>query len=578
MDEILIQESRWNDIKYKMSKLGMIKKGGKFFGRKKQDAKARAEFDAMLKDVNNNLVKELNDLIIEKFPEFPNCKSREEFLNGVKAIANVYDAICQACIRTYGAPKYSKKNEYGFPMPILSPEDKMYMDIELANSLIRSLQKYMQKIIDYDLSTSYTIFETCEYDPNEYVELTRLYEELSLNPMKWFKKKPEQIDTKTDQKEIGAGPEQKMIGSGSSTDIATKSKEVGAVDTPFNVLGGGKGTHTKKEVESSKKELIIGGLGAALGVFGWIMQTDWFKHILEGWMNKPQVDVTQVKSSIEEIKFNVAKGDGFTQTINKMCGTNLGPNTTTAEFISAMKEKGFGSSAGEIVKNLGMQSTSPNPNFVSDATSALSQDGPLKSVFSGLMSGKGGSLLALKPGPFLAKKITNTVIKVIAKKAVTTGTATAAKLAGLGSVLAPLGITLIAGAATSYLLKRKAKKSSRFKDLQGLLDIMDELILTKSGIASADTGEIVPFKSVKKKAKAEIKAEPKLLSSPTSNAVSFPVKSKDSGTWSKPEKRADRFAKKLPIGKEGEYVDYEEVKDSKIANFDDFGKIYENKK
>jgi hypothetical protein len=261
-----------------------------------------------------------------------------------------------------------------------------------------------------------------------------------------------------------------------------------------------------------------------------------------------------------------------------MCGTHLGPNTTTAEFISAMKEKGFGSSAGEIVKNLGMQSTSPNPNFVADATSALSHDGPLKSVFSGLMSGKGGSLLALKPGPFLAKKITNTVIKVIAKKAITTGTATAAKLAGLGSVLAPLGITLIAGAATSYLLKRKAKKSSRFKDLQGLLDIMDELILTKSGIASADTGEIIPFKSVKKKVKAEIKGQPKLLGSPTSKEISFPVTSKDSGTWSKPEKRADRFAKKLPIGKEGEYVDYEEVKDSKIANFDDFGKIYENKK
>jgi hypothetical protein len=126
-------------------------------------------------------------------------------------------------------------------------------------------------------------------------------------------------------------------------------------------------------------------------------------------------------------------------------------------------------------------------------TRALSGGGSLKEVFTGALSGKGGSLLMLKPGPFIAKKITNTIVKVIVKKAVTTGTVVAGKAAGLGSVLAPLGIGLIAGALTSYLLKRKAKKSSRYKDLQGVLENLDELMLNKDDIYYVDKNQKVMF-------------------------------------------------------------------------------------
>lgn len=575
IDEYLLQESRWDEAKYKLAKLGMIKKGGKFFGRKKQDAKAKAEFDNMLMNVKNDIIKRMHNIIRENSPEFPNCKSREEFLNGLKLITYVYDSICQSCLTTYGAPRFPKRNKEGYPMPVLNPENKMYMDIDIANALIRSLRKYLQKVIDYDLSTAYTVFEACEFNQDEFLESSRLCEEISLNPLKWFKKDKSSVPAISTTDLPATTSNLPAVASNLpaniETDGITKDKSEPKKDN--SALTGGKETFTKKEVESKKKELIIGGLGAALGIFGWVMQTDWFKHILESYLNKPQVDATQVKSSIEEVKFNVAKGDGFTQTINKMCGTNLGPNTTTAEFISTMKDKGFGSSASEIVKNLGISSNSPNPNFINDMTGALSHDGPLKNIFTGALSGKSG-LLMLKPGPFLAKKITNTIVKVIAKKAVTTGTVAASKLAGLGSVLAPLGIALVAGAATSYLLKRKAKKSSRFKDLQALLEMMDELKLMKNGVYTIDAEIKIPYK--------KLKSGKNLLNQPE-NIVGIESPKSTGLAVRKKGRFIDRKKLKEPfkvVSSEGDntpFSEYEEIKDSKILNFNDFGKVYEIK-
>jgi hypothetical protein len=449
IQEPSLTEGLWSDAKYQLAKLGSITKGGKFFGRGKQAEKAQKEYDEMLKDVRNSLIKDLDVAIKKETPKFPNNKEREEFLTALSNISAAYDSVVQSCLRTYGAPKYPNQKD-GTLLPVLKPEDKGYMDIGMANSLIKSLRMYVQKLIDYDLSTSYTVFESCNLSPEnlKYIKglsVESLNEEISLNPLNWFKKKPKEAQ----------GP----------------------------ALSGGKETATKKEVESSKKELIIGGIGAALGVFGWVAQTDWFKDLLEGWLNKPAELGTKVVTEIKEVGYEVKSGDGFTQTINKICGTNLGPNTTTDQFIETMKERGFGSIPNEIVKNLGMSSLSPNPSFVGDASAALSNKGELlKSVFSGITSGKAGSLLALKPGPFIATQISSKVVTFIAKKAVTTGTVLAVKFAGAGAFAVKTGGVLIAGALTSWLLKRKAKSSSRYKDLQELLERLYDLKIVEGRI------------------------------------------------------------------------------------------------
>ena len=458
------EEIDWENIKYKLGKLGSITKGGKFFGRKKQDAKAKEELAALLKDANNKLISDMDKKIKETVPEFPNNKSREQFLEGLAIISATYDSIVISCWKTYGSPLEGEnqgkltQDENGNYVTKLNPGDEGYMTIDMANSVINSLQKYMQRLIDYDLSTSYTIFEKTELSIEDTFvleaqiqdELDRLNEEISLNPLNWFKKKPEEA-----------------------------------------ALKGGTDTATKKMVHSTKYEKIIGGLGAALGIFGWVVQTDWFRTMMESWLNKPEITKDVVTSDIKNVGMEVKNGEGMTQALNRTLGTDFNKGTSVTEFVDTMKSKGFGNNPTEIFNNLGMESVSPNPNFNADAVTALSRGGNLQNAFSGMFHGKAGTLLALNPGKFLAKQITTQVVKVVVQKAVTTGTTVAAGFAAVGKILLPLGITMVAGAITSWLLKRKAKKSSRYKDLQALLEKMKKLIVVqRKGVVYEDEEEI----------------------------------------------------------------------------------------
>jgi hypothetical protein len=447
------EEIDWANIKYKIGKLGSITKGGKFFGKGKQNDKAKAEIDAILGDAKNKFISDMDKKIKEAIPEFPNNKERDKFLDGLSIISATYDSIVQACLRTYGSPETGelkgllKKDEQGNYTTVLKPEDKGYMPIDMANTLILSLQKYMQKIIDYDLSTSYTIFENAQLTQEE---VSLLIEEISLNPLNWFKKKPETA-----------------------------------------ALAGGTDTATKKMVNSSKYEKIIGALGVSLGVFGWVVQTEWFKTMMETWLNKPEITKDVVTTDIKNLNMQIKDGEGMTQALNRTFGTSFNRNTPVTEFINTLKEKGLGNSPTEIFNNLGMQSASPNPSFNSDAVSALSSGGNLQNAFSGIFSGKGGSLLALNPGKFLAKQITTQITKVVIQQAVKTGTTVAAGLAAAGPVLTGIGIAMVAGAITSWLLKRKAKKSSRYKDLQELLEKFQKLIVVEKMIKYSNGEEIV---------------------------------------------------------------------------------------
>ena len=447
------EEIDWSNIKYKLGKLGSITKGGKFFGRGKQDDKAKAEIDAILADAKNKFIVDMDKKIKESVPEFPNNKDRDKFLDGLSIIATTYDSIVQACLRTYGSPETGelkgllKKDEQGSYTAVLKPEDEGYMSIDMANSIIISLQKYMQRLIDYDLSTSYTIFENAQLTQEE---VSLLIEEISLNPLNWFKKKPE-----------------------------------------TDALAGGTDTATKKMVHSSKYEKIIGGLGVALGVFGWVVQTEWFKTMMESWLNKPEITKDVVTKDIKNLNMEIKDGEGMTQAMNRTFGTNFNKNTPVSEFVNTLKGKGLGDNPTEIFNNLGMQSASPNPAFNADAVAALSRGGNLQNAFSGIFHGKGGTLLALNPGKFLAKQITTQVTKVVVQQAVKTGTTIATGLAAAGPLITGLGIAMVAGAITSWLLKRKAKKSSRYKDLQELLEKFQKLVVVEKMIKYNNGEDII---------------------------------------------------------------------------------------
>lgn len=448
----LNEEIDWESIKYNLAKLGSITKGGKFFGRKEQEAKAKEEMDAILKDANNKFIISMDKKIKEVAPEFPNNKSRKQFLDALSIIAATYDSIVQACHQTYGIYKFAAnrkdtdeaqqgkilKDNSGNPKLFLKPGDENFLTVDMANALIQSLQKYLKKLIDYDLSTAYTVLENQNLTQEEIsllenvdVLLQSINEEISLNPFKWFGKKSQQSSP---------------------------------------ALTAGTETETKKMVSSSKYEKIIGALGVALGVFGWVVQTDWFRDLLVNWFDKPEITKDVVSTDIKDLSVEIKNGEGLTQALNRTLGTNFGPNTPTTEFISTLKDKGLGNTPAEIFKNLNFESSSPNPNFGSDVVKALSGGGNLKSAFTGIFSGLGGSALQVNPGIFIAKQITTTVTKVVIQEAVKTGTVIATGLSAAGPLISGLGIAMVAGAITSWLLKRKARKSSRYKDLQELLE------------------------------------------------------------------------------------------------------------
>ena len=138
-----------------------------------------------------------------------------------------------------------------------------------------------------------------------------------------------------------------------------------------------------------------------------------------------------------------------------------------------MKQKGFGSSAEEIVRNYGIGGLSPNSRFVGDAALALNQKGALlKDVFEGIMHGKTGTLMAVNPGPFLAKQIAYKIVKQAVVTTTTTGTAIATGLAAAGPVLAGIGVALIGAGALVKLFRLKGQKQSRAATLNDLYQMM----------------------------------------------------------------------------------------------------------
>lgn len=430
----------WSTIKYKASKLGSITKGGKLFGRSDIDKESMKQIEEMLNKAGNEKIKELTDSIKKQYPEFPNTKSREDFLNGLSVISTAYDSIKSAYEKTV--------NEN------INSDNDNYVSLEMANSLIKNLRMYLKRLIDYDLSTSYTVFENIEiYDEYEYIEYVNemnsyneLYEKW-YDPKTWFKKKDEQT----------LGTEQ------APTPVSKNSNPINVQDTE---------SATKKTLNDKKAEKILIALGAALGVLGWVAQSDWFHELLKLWLDKPATP-TIIQKNISSFKYDVKPGEGITQVVNRIIpGANIGPNSTSDQILSILKGKGFGNTPGEIIQNLGIGSTSGNLDFNDTLQKSLNSPNILKDLFSGNLSGLGGSLLEIKPGPFIAKRITGYVVKQLGTAAVTTGTSAVGIATTVGPILAGVGIALIVAGVTSWLLKRKSLKSSRYKDLQGLLEQM----------------------------------------------------------------------------------------------------------
>ena len=375
-------QNLWDTAKNKLSKLGSITKGGKYFGKKKLSAEAEAQLNASIEKLNTDIakaanisIKSLNAIIIANCPDFPNVKEPDRFQLGVDMIAATYDAILAA----------NTKN----------PEDDGYLAPDIANQLIKGLRMYVEKMVDYDLASVYRMF-----------------------------------------KEEQEGP---LAGT------ATDTKSV-------------------QKYQSNKAPIILALSGLGLKGLEWLI--DYFAQGTEF--------VEVFKSASASVK----PGEGVTQFISRLTGSNLTSESTGKELHDAIAKIG-GNNYNTGLKNLGGlfadNGSGMSPDQQAQTLGKLLDSNPnssLGGIFnqaSGTYgSGAGGQSL------FSIKGVASMIVKKAITQTVKT-VGTTAFLKPLAPWLGGLGIALVAAGATVKLLRMKGLKSSRMQVLNDLLKSMKDV-------------------------------------------------------------------------------------------------------
>lgn len=326
-----------------------------------------------------------------------------------------------------------------------------YLGPKKANNIIKSLRMYVQKLIDYDLASVYRMFN--ENDEKYYNQNLHL---LSEAPAK--------------------GP-----------------------------LTGSKETETEKVYKSNKAPLTLLGIGTALGAFSWLVNTDWFKGLFAAKQTVPVTD--WVAQDSEKVLGTVQPGNGLTQTMNLTLGTKLSAASSPEDLINGLEKLGNGNAQKGV--DLLTQKGGLFPDAVG-AKAALTdivnnphgKGDTLGQIFKGKLAGTGkeiGDVLVTKSGGAIVGAITSMVPKIALMTTIKIG-AGYATAKGLGGVLGPLGIGLIAAGAAVKALRVKGLKSSRMKTLKDLLVGMDDLVVPKTVRKKAEPEQEIP---------AEPTAEPK---------------------------------------------------------------------
>jgi uncharacterized protein YaiE (UPF0345 family) len=414
-----LDEGFWSAIKYAISKLGRYKAGGKIFGKGKVDQEYAAKIASIIEKEGNEMIRDLDDKIKETNPEFPNNEDPQKFLSTVLAIAAVYDSVVEA----------TKKN----------PKEKGYMPIDAANGIINDLREYVNKFLDVDLTAIYT-----GANENEDSNSDLINEEYSLSD--------KQMDTIDE--EFGLNEQGPLDASDVRQQL--QAKRTGGEDFKSTRMD---------TLKSNKLPLVLAGVGASLGALGWMAQTDWFKTWLESLLGADKT-ITNTKEIIDNVSGGQPDSEGFVNWASKIMGKDLRTGADIQAFIDKYGAEnvshmfdgnGAGDSMGQVQKLQELINSNPNAS-VGDLFNKADQT-------FGDMKG-GGNLFGIsKAASFFATTVTKQVTKTLVKGA---GTALAGTLAGLGPIVAGLGIGLLTTGALVKLFRMKGQKSSRAATLGAL--------------------------------------------------------------------------------------------------------------
>jgi hypothetical protein len=416
---ILEKVSLWSKVKYGLSKLGRYKAGGKIFGKRKIDQETAAKIVRILDKKGNESLKELDGLIKQQSSkgkgDFPNNQDPEIFLNIIESIAAVYDSIVEA----------TKKNS----------EEKGFLPLDAANTIILDLREYVKKFLDVDLSASYSVMDSEEESESELI-----------------------VDNDT-------------IDEDRSKDVRKKlQSKVGKDAEKIE-------SQRMKTLKSWKLPLALLGTGASFGALSWLI------HYLFDPQEITKLSPEEIKSATEDTLGNIKPGEGFTQIMNRTMGMDLSPSSDPNDVVAGLSKLGGGDpNVGiDIVTQKGgiFQDPVAAKETLTQIVSNPTEHGDnLGQVFKGTWAGTGrsaGDTLVTVPGGTLKGMVVKSIIRWTTKKTVVGGS----KMLIAAPILKILGIALFAGGVVVKLMREKGKRQSRSKTLNDLLQSLQLVKPTK---------------------------------------------------------------------------------------------------
>lgn len=488
-DNNVITEGLWEKTKYILSKLGRYKAGGKIFGKGKVTKDAENKIRDILNKESNKLLRGLDSEIRKVAPEFPNDEKRVTFLRGVITIGTLYDSIVEA----------TKKN----------PEQEGYMPVDAANEIIKDLREMVKKYLDVDLAGVYTTMESKEGEDN-------ILTESEIETLKWDVLTEQEIYLLSEKGFFG------KIGSAIGKGLGTikrgkdklMDKAFGAKKGSDKPAKGGSGQSAKMQktsgsgefetkrmgkdgLESNTLPMVLNLVGGALGAYSWLANTEWFKSLFTEKIT--YTDTEQVKELVDvktDVLTEIKNGEGVYSLLNRVTGIDVDSGSSPQEFIEQLKQLGGGDAhkgvdllcqnGGVMMKPgqaaEGLHNLVDNPDSVDNMgqffKGAASGTGKLSEPGTGLdttlYGTKAGSVLK----SILVKKLPVIITKVVTKTAIKTGAAYyTAK--GLGKILGPIGVALVATGLVVKLMREKGQRQSRAKTLDDLLQSLKDIEPTK---------------------------------------------------------------------------------------------------
>jgi len=417
--------STWEKLKYVAGQLGSYKVNGKFFGKKKERAAAEEKMRAIIDKKGNEFIKNLDTLIKEKNPEFPNNLKAADFLSMVMSIAATYDSIIAA----------SKDGN---------------IPVDAANGVINDLREYVKNILDVKLAAAYSTVDEDKDNEASEEELKQLDEAFGLL-------EDQAADVRAKFK----------------ADRAARSGETDKGDFQSSKID---------TLKSNRLPLLLLAAAGSMGAYSWIANTEWFKRLFDVKFNYKDTEtvkklVTQNVDSFTDIK----KGEGVYKLLSRTTGINLDGNQSPNSLINALKQLGGGDADKGIEKLCAKGGVMMRPE---DASKGLKElvDNPSKyknlgQFFTGQASGTGklvptdttlyGTIEGRALASILTKQIPILVTNVVIKSGIKTG-AGYAVAKGLGSVLIPIGIAAFTAGALVKIMREKGQRTSRAATLNAL--------------------------------------------------------------------------------------------------------------